>query len=311
MQKQVRNKVTIIGAGMVGATIAHSLVMRDTAEAIALIDINEKLVEAQVMDLQHAVPFVGATEVSVGTYEDCADSAVVVITCGASQKPGQTRLDLVGKNAAIIREIVPQVFAQNPDAVIVMVTNPVDVLTTIAGEMFPDKRAQIIGTGTVLDSARLRHLLGRKLHINPRSIHAYMAGEHGDSEFVLWSTATVGGMRLDDSGCLPIINKEQIAQEARNAAYAIIEGKQSTYYAIGAGAADVVRTILYDKRTVLPVSHWMGGEYGISDVCVSMPAVVGRGGIVGRLCVDITENEVNKLRKSAEIIAETVESVRG
>ncbi len=303
------NKVTIVGAGMVGSTIAYSLILEDVAEEIALIDLNAERVAAQVMDLQHAVPFAGATTVKVGTYADCADSSVVVITCGAAQKPHETRLDLVQKNAAIIREIVPQVFAANPDAVIVMVTNPVDVLTYVAVTMYPEKKNQIIGTGTILDSARLRHLIGEKMNINPKSIHAYMIGEHGDSEFAMWSTAAIGNMKLGTCEELSTQEKDALADGARNAAYAIIEGKQSTYYAIGAGAAHLIEAILYNKRTVLPVSHLMEGEYGVDEVCLSLPVVVGRGGIIGKLCVKLHDDEITHLRESAAILRKTAQEV--
>jgi len=306
---QSHNKVTIIGAGMVGSTTAYSLVLQDIAEEIALIDINEKLVASQVMDLQHAVPFAGATTVKVGTYADCADSSVVVITCGAAQKPGETRLDLVQKNAAIMKEILPQVFDANPDAVVVMVTNPVDVLTYLAVHMYPEKKFQIMGTGTILDSARLRHLIGEEMKINPKSIHAYMIGEHGDSEFALWSTAAIGNMRLGTCEELSTEEKERLASRARNAAYTIIEGKQSTYYAIGAGAAHLIEAILYNKRTVLPVSHIMEGEYGVSDICLSLPAVVGRGGILGKLCIHLSDDEAHKLRASADILKDVAARV--
>ncbi len=306
---RTRNKVTIIGAGMVGSTVAYSLVLEDIAEEIALIDLNENLAMAQVMDLQHAVPFAGATTVKVGTYADCADSAVVVVTCGAAQKPGETRLDLVQKNAAIIRSVVPQIFDANPDAVVVMVTNPVDVLTYIAVTMYPEKKWQILGTGTILDSARLRHLIGARMGINPKSIHAYMIGEHGDSEFALWSTAAIGNMRLGTCEDLSVQEKEEIAAQARNAAYAIIEGKQSTYYAIGAGTAHLVRAILYNKRTVLPVSHLLEGEYGVVDVCLSLPVIVGRGGVCGKLCIKLSDDEMVRLRESARILQEAAAAV--
>lgn len=298
----MKNKVVIVGAGMVGSTVAYSLILRNSVEEIALIDTDEKLASSQVMDLQHSVPFAGATRVKVGSYDDCRDSSVVVITCGAAQKPGETRLDLVQKNAAIIRDIVPRIFAANEDAVIVMVTNPVDVLTYLATRLYPDKKRRIMGTGTILDSARLRHLLGAKLDINPKSIHAYMIGEHGDSEFPLWSAAAMGNMKLDTCEELSRAEKDSIAEEARNAAYSIIEGKQSTYYAIGIGTADLVEAILYDKRTILPVSHLMEGEYGISDVCMSMPVVVGREGIVGKICVKLSDDEVSLLKKSADVL---------
>ncbi len=296
------DKVTIIGAGMVGSTIAHSLVMKEIAQEIAIIDINEKLVESQVMDLQHAVPFVGQTDVHIGSYDDCVDSAVVVITCGVAQKEGETRLQLVEKNAKIIRDIVPQIFEKNPDIVLIMVTNPVDILTKLAIDMFPDKKDQIMGTGTLLDSARFRHLIGKKLDINPKSIHAYILGEHGDSEFPVWSTAAIGNMKLGTCNRLEESDKDKIFQEAKNAAYTIIEGKQSTYYAIGAGTAYLLHAILHNKKTVLPVSHLIEGIYGVSDICLSMPAVVGKKGIVGKICIELSQEEQNNLQKSAKIL---------
>jgi len=304
----MKNKVTIIGAGMVGSTIAHSLVMRDSAEEIALIDINEQLVKSQVMDLQHAVPFVGQTEIKVGTYDDCADSAVVVITCGAAQKPGESRLDLVTKNAKIIGDIVPQIFEKNPNIVIVMVTNPVDILTRLTINMFPDKKMQIMGTGTILDSARFRHLIGQKMDINPKSIHAYILGEHGDSEFPVWSTAAIGNMKLGTCNRLSDAEKEEVFEQAKNAAYTIIEGKQSTYYGIGAGASYLVHCILHNKKTVLPVSHEVD-SFGIKNVCLSMPAVVGRKGIVGKICIELSETEQKSLQKSAEVLEEVFNSI--
>ena len=176
-----KNKVTIIGAGMVGSTAAYSLVTNDIVNEIALIDIDKKLVESQVMDIEHAVPFYGYTKVKVGTYKDCSDSKAAIICCGAAQKPGETRLDLVKKNSKIIKEIIPKIFKQNPNIIIVMVANPVDVLTYLSVKMFPKKKKQIMGTGTILDSARFRHLIGGHFNINPRNIHAYIVGEHGDS----------------------------------------------------------------------------------------------------------------------------------
>jgi len=308
--KNMKNKVTIIGAGMVGSTIAHSLIMKEIAQEIAIIDINEKLVESQVMDLQHAVPFVGNVDVHVGNYNDCVDSAVVVITCGVAQKKGETRLELVEKNAKIMKGIIPQIFEKNPDIVLVMVTNPVDILTKLAIDMFPDKKDQIMGTGTLLDSARFRHLIGQKMDINPRSIHAYILGEHGDSEFPVWSTAAIGNMKLGTCNRLEDSDKNKVFKEAKNAAYTIIEGKQSTYYAIGAGTAYLLHAILYDKKTVLPVSHLIEGIYQISDICLSMPAVVGRDGILGKICIQLSEEEQESLQKSAKILKETYSQIQ-
>jgi len=305
----MKNKITIFGAGNVGSTTAYAMILNGGVEEIALIDINEKLVRSQVMDLEHTVPFAGKVKVKVGDYEDCADSDVAVITCGAAQKVGETRLDLVEKNSKIIRDIVPKIFDKNPNITIVMITNPVDVLTYVAVSMFPDKKNQIIGTGTILDSARFRYLIGEKLSINPKSIHAYIVGEHGDSEVPLWSTASIGNMKLDKCEVLSEDDRKDIFLRAKNAAYAIIEGKQSTYYAIGAGAAKLVNTILFDKRTVLPVSHYIENHYGLNDICLSMPVVVGRAGVVGRLCVDINDRESKLLQASAATLRSVIEDI--
>ena len=297
-----KNKVTIIGAGMVGSTAAYSLVTSDITNEIALIDIDKQLVESQVMDIEHAVPFYGYTNVKVGTYRDCADSRVAIICCGAAQKPGETRLDLVQKNSRIIKEIVPKIFKQNSNIIIVMVTNPVDILVHLSIQMFPRKKKQIMGTGTILDSARFRHLIGDHFNINPRNVHAYIVGEHGDSELPLWSTASIGNMGLDGCKNLSQKDKEKIFSQAKNAAYTIIAGKQSTYYAIGSGIAELTRAILYNKKTVLPVSHLQEGEFGVKDICLSMPVIVGEDGIVGKICLKISTQEKKLLKKSAQAL---------
>ena len=305
----MKNKVTIIGAGMVGSTLAYSLVTQDIAEEIALIDINKKLVKAQVMDLQHAVPFTRQTKVKVGSYQDCKNSSVVAITCGASQKPGETRLDLLEKTTKIIKEIIPQIFKVNPHAIILMITNPVDVLTYIAISMFPKKAHQIMGTGTTLDSARFRHLISQKLNINPQSIHAYIMGEHGDSEFPVWSSASIGNTKLSTYKSFSKKDRQDIFNQAKNAAYAIIEGKQATYYGIGSAGAYVIQAILHDKRMVLPVSHLIKNIYGVKDVCLSTPAVIGRSGIIGELSLELSKQEQALFIKSAKVIQKAIASV--
>ncbi len=296
----MRNKVTIIGAGLVGGTSAYSIIASNVAEEVALIDIDKNLVRSQVMDLQHSVPFWGYAKVKAGTYSDVKDSRIVVITCGVSQKPGETRLDLVRRNSEIIGNVVPRVFKANPNVVLLMVTNPVDVLTYQAIRMFPDKKDRIIGSGTILDSARFRFLLGEHLGVNPQSVHAYIVGEHGDSELPLWSTATIGNTSIDNFKKMNAKEKERIFQGAKNAAYAIIEGKQATYYAIAAGVAQIADTVIHDKRRVLPVSHHFDGEYGIKDICLSSPVVLGRKGVVEKIDISgISANEKALLRRSA------------
>ncbi len=300
------DKITVVGAGMVGATSAYSIVAKDIVQEVAIIDVNEDLAKAQVMDLQHSVPFFGSTQVKVGTYEDFRDSRVVVFCAGSAQKEGQTRLDLIKNNSKIVQAIVPEIFSRNPDAILIMVTNPVDALTYLAIKMFPEKKRQILGTGTMLDSARFRHLLGEKLRINPRSIHAYIVGEHGDSELPFWSTAMTGSMSINECRILSQPEKDEIFDQAKNAAYAIIKGKQATYYAIGAGVAHLCSAIINDKRVILPVSHLMEGEFGISDVCLSVPAVVGKEGIAGHMCVVFSDSELELLQRSAEALKQAI-----
>ncbi|MFW0837920.1 MAG: L-lactate dehydrogenase [Candidatus Komeilibacteria bacterium] len=305
-----QNKVTIIGAGFVGSTIAYSLLAANLPEEIALIDINKELVTAQVMDLQHALPFLGYSRVKVGDYNDIKDSDVAIIACGANQKPGESRLSLVKKNAAILKKILPKIFRANAKITLVIVTNPVDILTDLAIQMYPKKANQIMGTGTLLDSARFRWLLGQYLNVNPRSVHAYIAGEHGDSEFPIWSTATIGNTPVDKYHKIPAIDKKKIFQSARNAAYAIIAGKQATYYAIGAGTTALIKAILFDEHTVLPLSHRLQGEYGIKNICLSMPRVVGCEGIINTVTPILNNQEKQQLQKSAKLLQKVIASIK-
>lgn len=304
-----KNKVTIIGAGMVGSTAAFALIASDITDCLALIDVNEKLTASQVMDLEHSAPFLGYTDVKVGNYDDLKDSRLVVITCGAAQKEGETRLDLLKKNSQIIKDLMPVIFKKNPDIIVMIVTNPVDILTNIAIKMFPKKKGQIFGSGTVLDTARFRHLIGDKIGVNPKSVHAYIVGEHGDSELPLWSTATVGNTPLDRFQKISASEKKNIFCQAKNAAYAIIEGKQATYYAIAAGISKLAKAILFDKKTVYAVSHPLNGEYGLRGVCLSLPAVIGAKGVIKKIDVVMTAAEKKMLRKSAAKLTQAEESL--
>ncbi|MEW6610231.1 MAG: L-lactate dehydrogenase [Patescibacteria group bacterium] len=292
-------KITIIGAGYVGSTTAFAPLSARAVNELCLIDVNTALVRAQVMDLQHAVPFLGTAVVKVGNYSDIRTSAVVVIAAGANQKPGETRLDLIQKNSALMRELGPKVFMMNPEAIVIVVTNPVDVLTYQLIRMFPGKKRRIIGSGTVLDSARLRHLVGAHFNIDPTSVHAYICGEHGDSEFPLWSTANIGQVPiLSYPGCTKR-TLDQLFMQAKNAAYTIIAGKQATYYAIAAGVTHIVEAIFGDRNEVLPVSHLLMHYHGVSDVCLSVPAVVGRNGVRTQLSLKFSAREERLLRQSA------------
>lgn len=300
------NKITIVGAGMVGATSAYSLIAKDVAEELVIVDKNESLAQAQAMDLQHGVSFFGSTRVRSGTYDDFKDSAIVVFCAGSAQKEGQSRLDLVRENNSIVKVIVPEIFSRNPEAILIMVANPVDVLTYSAIQMYPEKKRQIFGTGTMLDSSRFRYLLGAKLRIDPRSVTAYIVGEHGDSEVPYWSTAVTGSMNIDTCHLITQEEKEEIFHQAKNAAYAIIKGKQATYYAIGAAVSHLCNVVVKNKRVILPVSHLLEGEFGISDVCLSVPVVVGREGISNHLCLEFSQEERHLLQKSAEMLKKVI-----
>jgi L-lactate dehydrogenase len=304
-----KNKITIVGAGMVGSTTAYSLIAANLCEEIALIDLDKKMVRSQVMDLQHSVPFWGYTKIKMGNYEDLRDSKIVVIACGAAQKVNETRLDLVNKNALIIKNIIPRIFEENKDIIVIMVANPVDVLTYLAVSAFPKRKNQIIGSGTTLDSARFRFMLGEYLKVNPQSIHAYIVGEHGDSEVPLWSTISIGNTNIDAFKKIPASVKKKIFESAKNAAYAIIEGKQATYYAIAAGVSELSKAILFDKKTVFSVSHLIEGEYGIKNVCFSLPVVVGRKGIIRKIKIKVSAEEKKLLQKSAEKLKQVIKTL--
>lgn len=299
MHTSSKRKVTIIGAGFVGSTSAFSLIAAQAVNEIALIDINEGLLRSQVMDLQHSIPSWGQCRVKVGSYEDIRNSDIAVITCGANQKPGETRLDLIKKNSAIIKDIGPKIFKANPGVIVIMVTNPVDLLTYQLIRMFPQKQKQILGSGTILDTARLRFLLGQYFKINPTSVHAYIIGEHGDSEFPLWSTANIGQIPLAKYPGYNAKKMGHIFNQAKNAAYAIIKGKQATYYAIASGVMRLVKTILGDKNSVLPVSSLLTNFHGVSNICLSVPTVVGRNGIKQQLTLTFNKLELKQLKNSA------------
>jgi len=304
-------RVAIVGVGNVGATFAYALLLSGLASEIVLIDQNRARAEGEAMDLNHAVPFASPTRVWAGDYTDCAGAAVTVITAGAAQKPGETRLDLVKKNAGIFRQIVPQIARHNPDGIILVTTNPVDVLAYVAWKLSGLPAQRIIGSGTILDTARFRYLLSQHYGVDPRSVHALIIGEHGDSEVPVWSLANIAGMRLKDFCCFQDVMYDQaklddIFRQTRDAAYHIIERKGATYYAIGAGLVRVVEAILRDQSTVLSVSTLIDKYYGIDDVYLSLPAVVDRGGIEGVLRLALDDSETVGLRRSAEVLKSTI-----
>jgi L-lactate dehydrogenase len=301
------SRVAIVGVGNVGATFAYALLMSGLAAEIVLIDANHARAEGEAMDLNHAVPFTHPTRVWAGDYTNCAGAAVTVLTAGAGQKPGETRLDLIKKNAAIWKSIVPQVVQHNPDGILLVATNPVDILTYAALQLSGLPANRVIGSGTILDTARFRYLLSQHFEVDARSVHAYIIGEHGDSEVPVWSLANIAGMRLPEFCKAQGIAYDEAAMEkifvnTRDAAYHIIERKGATYYAVAAGLIQITRAILRNERSVLSVSSPIGEYYGIGQVCFSLPTVIDRGGVEKVLHLELSPQEVEKLRHSADVL---------
>jgi L-lactate dehydrogenase len=308
-------RVAIVGVGNVGATFAYALLLSGLASEIVLIDANRAKAEGEAMDLNHAVPFTHPTRIWAGDYPDCSGALVTVLAAGASQKPGETRLDLIKGNAAIWRTIIPEVVKHNSAGILLIATNPVDVLTYAAWRLSGLPSRRVIGSGTVLDTSRFRYLLSQHFGVDARSIHAYIIGEHGDSEVPVWSLANIAGMRLPEfcqAQNLPYDPHamEEIFVHTRDAAYRIIERKGATYYAVAAGLMRITQAILRNQSTVLSASSLINEYYGISDVCFSLPTVINRGGVENGLRLELSPDEVNKLRHSAEVLKATIRSLK-
>jgi len=300
-------KLAVVGAGAVGATVAYAALMRGAARTVALYDVNKAKVEAEALDLGHGIQFMPMAEV-VGSDDVavCADADVVVVTAGAKQRPGQSRLDLAEATISLTRMILPPLVEVAPNAVFIMVTNPVDIVTYAAQKISGLPPARLFGSGTVLDSSRLRYLIAQHTGVAVQNVHAYMAGEHGDSEFPLWSSASIGGVPLPEwrgsrsSGPLTAEVREKIARTVIESAYKIIEGKGATNYAVSLAVSRIIEAILKDERRVLPVSSLLQDYHGISDMCLSVPTVIGRGGAERELEVPMSDDELASLRSSAE-----------
>lgn len=288
-------RIAVVGAGHVGTTFAYALLWSGLAAEIVLVDADFARAEGEAMDLNHAVPFTRPTRIRAARLEECDGAALVVIAAGAAQKPGETRLELIRKNTELMRGLAPALARRNPGAILLVASNPVDVLTYEACRVSGLPSARVIGSGTVLDTARFRYLLGRRYGVDPRNVHAFIVGEHGDSEVALWSRAHVAGM--------PVREKDEaLFRETRDAAYRIIERKGATYYAVAAGLVRIVESILRDQKSVLTVSTRIDGAYGIRDVCLSLPAVLGRGGVERVLELELAADELAALRRSAEVL---------
>lgn len=300
-------RIAVVGAGNVGATFAYALLLSGLAGEIVLIDHNTIKAEGEAMDLRHAVPLSHPTRVWAGDYTDCKGAAITVITAGTSQKAGETRLDLVHRNVEIMQSIIPHLVKHNPNGILLIASNPVDVLSYVSWKLSGLPASRVIGSGTILDTARFRAMLGSHIGVDARSIHAYIIGEHGDSEVPVWSLANISGMNLRDycrENCLkydPLLF-ERIFEDTRNAAYEIIQRKGATYYAIGSGLVRIVEAILRGQDTVLSVSTLIENYYGINDVYLSIPCVIGHTGIKQPMHLVLNEIEQEGIRNSARLL---------
>ncbi len=307
-------RVAIIGTGFVGSSFAYALTQSGVVSEIVLIDVNRDKAEGEAMDINHGMAFVNPVKVWAGNYSDTKAADVIVITAGANQRPGETRLDLAKRNTAIIKSVCQEIVKNTKNAIIVMTANPVDVLTYVAIKETGFSPERVFGSGTLLDTARFRFLLGEHLGVDPRSVHAYIIGEHGDSELPVWSSATVGGVPINKF-CHkhpPEVCTEQLNHifcQVKNAAYEIIERKGATYYAIGWALKRIVEAIILDQKSVLTVSTLLTNYHGISDVCIGVPAVIGWDGIERMVELELSDLEVNKLVESASVLKSVQQSV--
>ncbi|MUV90218.1 L-lactate dehydrogenase [Halapricum sp. CBA1109] len=312
---RVKGKVAIVGAGDVGATTAYSLMSSGAVSEIALIDIDQEKVEGEAMDLSHGTGFVKPVDVYAGTYEDCWDADVVVITAGASQKPGESRLELLERNVSIFEDMVPKITERiSPETVLLVVTNPVDVLSYVTWQVSDLPYERVIGSGTALDTARFKQVISEHCDVATKNVHAYVIGEHGDSEVPLWSSAHLAGIPFDEY--CELTNrphgqevKDDIAEEVRGAAYEIIEKKGATYYAIGMATTDIIEGLIRDEDTIMTVSTLMQGQYGLEDLYLSLPCVVNRRGIRQVLELDLSEDEREAFIESANVLEDTIEEL--
>ena len=310
-------KIGIVGTGMVGSTAAYAMVLRGVGREIVMVDINRKRAQAEADDIFHAVPFAHSLEVRAGDYDDLTGSRVVILASGVSMKPGETRLQLLERNAAIFADVVPKVLRHAPDAVLLVAANPVDIMTHLAARYAGEHGvppSRVIGSGTTLDTARFRVLLGRHLAVDPQHIHGYVVGEHGDSEVLTWSLVTVGGMPLAEfcrqhGVVLDEPVRSEIDHRVRDAAYAIVDGKGSTYYGIGAALARISDAILKDQRAILTICTPVAEIFGVCDVTISLPHLLGAEGAVASFPLPLSADEQAQMKASAQVVCDAIEDL--
>ncbi|MFP5113601.1 L-lactate dehydrogenase [Bacillaceae bacterium C204] len=314
MKSRRVNRVALIGTGFVGSSYAFALLNQGITEELVLIDLNKEKAEGDAMDLNHGLPFSPSrTKIWYGSYQDCGEADLIVITAGANQKPGETRLDLVEKNTRIFKGIVEEIMASGFDGIFLVATNPVDILTYAVWKFSGLPKERVIGSGTILDTARFRFLLGDYFDVDTRNVHAYIIGEHGDTELPVWSNADIAGTSISDwSKNKPGFKQsdlEQLFLNVRDAAYHIIERKGATYYGIAMGLVRLTKAILRDENSVLTVSTYLDGQYGQNDIYIGVPAVVNRGGVRQVVELNLNEEERAKFENSVNVLKKTMEPV--
>lgn len=307
-------KAAIVGCGFVGTSIAFTLVQKGIFSELVLIDANVNKAEGEAMDLSHGLSFTSPMDIKAGSYDDVSDCAMIIVTAGAGQKPGETRLDLVQKNVEIFKSIIPKIAAKNQEAILLIVSNPVDVLTYVALKLSGYPSNRVIGSGTVLDTARLKYLLGRHLDVDSRSVHAFIIGEHGDSELAVWSAANVSGVPLNHFCELRgyfdhMDSMERIYMSVRDSAYEIIEKKGATYYGVAMAVSRIVESVIRNEHSILPITVYLNGLYGLRDICLSIPTVVGQDGAEKALDIPLDLMEMGRLAYSAEELKKIIEKL--
>ena len=307
-------KAAIIGCGLVGSSIAFRFLQQGLFSQLVLLDVDQDRAEGEAMDLSDGLPYGATMEITAGSYDDITDCTLVVITAGVNQKPGETRLDLIGKNTAILRSILSEITARDFDGILLIVSNPVDVLTYAAWQMSGYPKERVIGSGTVLDTARLKQLLGEELGVDSRNIHAFIVGEHGDSELAVWSEANVSGLDLEDfcrirGMAMNPAEMERMYREVRDSAYEIIRRKGATYYGIAMAVGRIAACIVKDERAVLPVSVVLSGQYGLEGLALSIPSIVGRNGLKEILEIPLSGEERQALDASARQMKAAIASL--
>ena len=315
MEKQINaRKGDVIGCGFVGSAIAFTLMQSRLFTELVLLDVNFDKADGEAKDIAHGIPFAGQMKIYAGTYDDIADAAVLIVTAGANQKPEETRLDLVNKNVAVYQSIIPEIAKREFQGILLVVSNPVDILTYAAVKIggFPEQR--VLGSGTVLDTARLKYALSEHLRVDSRSVHAFIIGEHGDSEIAAWSSANVSGIPVDDfCEMRGHFNHEEtmdrIAEKVKDSAYEIISKKQATYYGIAMAVKRICECIVRDEKSILPVSSMQHGIYGMEGIALSMPAVVGLKGVESHVPIALDEEEMEMLKRSADTLKEVIGSL--